>query len=264
MTKPLHAGLAAQSGIVASILSQKNFTAVLDIFEVKGGFADLYSGQRNYDLNTLDFDTSNNWHLLSIGNVYKAYPCVAETHRAIDATLQLRSKYSIDRSDVERIDVGVWYLGPDVLIYPDPQTPLEAKFSMQHSVAAALMDGRVGLAQYKLDRLQDPEFRQLMNKINIYIHPEMSDQESWKTEKRFQEVQISMTDGEVLSERVYSQKGHTNNPMTNNELLDKFRECASQVFSISEVTTLIDVIVNLHNLNDVHQLTQLLSTKNGR
>jgi 2-methylcitrate dehydratase PrpD len=160
--------------------------------------------------------------------------------------------------EMARVDVGLWYLGPPSLPYLDPKTPLEAKFSMQHSVAAALLDRRVGLAQYTPERLADERLRGLMRKIHMYVHPEMADRSSWKTETRFHEVTVTMQDGAKYSRRVYHPKGHKNNPLTPAELEVKFNECCGQRFSSERVDALRRTATNLAELPDIHELTALL------
>jgi 2-methylcitrate dehydratase PrpD len=260
MTKPLHAGLAARDAVAAALLARAGVTACLTIMEVDRGFADLYGGAGKWTAEPFVAGLGSDWHLLTVPNVRKAYPCVMETHRAIDATFQLMREEKIQVDKISRVDVGVWYLGPSTLIYPDPKNPLEAKFSMQHSVAAAMLDGRVGLAQYTPERLADPQLRELMRKIQIYVHPEMADSSSWGTSVRFQQVTVTMNDGATFTRRVAAQKGHPANPMSTEELEAKFEECATLIFSHSQVIRLAEMLKNLSSVTDIRTLTNSLQS----
>ena len=148
MTKALHCGLAAKTGILAARLAQRGIGGSHTIIEGEMDFGALFGG-----------DTPPNWTAalaqegepLAIekwGLAVKRYPCCGSTHRIVDGILALRAQYDFAAEDVVQVEVLVGYGNMINLPFDHPQNEMEARFSMQYSVAVALLYGRLGLADF--------------------------------------------------------------------------------------------------------------------
>src|SRR2546430_7840629 len=147
MTKPYHAGHAAQSGIRAAQLAREGLTASDAALEGRQGYVAAFSGA------TLPADALDRlgarWELTASGIAVKPYPSCALTHSAIDALLELRARHRIHPAKVAAVAGGVTAVVPDVLRHAPPSNGLERKFSMQYCAAAALARCAVGLPDFE-------------------------------------------------------------------------------------------------------------------
>ena len=154
MTKPFHAGHAARSGVLSALLAREGWTASEHALEGPQGFFNvLGAGARRIEaLDTLGAP----WKILTSGVAVKPYPSCACTHSIIDGALELGRVHRIRPDDVAEVTVDVNAIVPRILIHSDPRTGLEAKFSAEFSAAAALCDGRVGIATFQDDKTRGP------------------------------------------------------------------------------------------------------------
>src|SRR2546422_325778 len=154
MTKPFHAGHAARSGVLSALLARDGFTASEQAIEgPQGYFAVLSAGKR--DERMLD-SLGAPWKILETGVAVKPYPSCACTHSIIDSTLELQRTHKITPEQVAEVTVSVNAAVPRILIHANPRSGLEAKFSGEFSAAAALCEGRVGIATFRDDKTDDP------------------------------------------------------------------------------------------------------------
>ncbi len=174
MSKPLHAGLAARSAILATRLAEQDFTCAPGAIEGKFGFMKVFGG-------AAPASYAKAWGqpleiLTETGIGLKAYPCCAATHPAIDATRALREILSgTSVEDIESMRVGASRFAMQPLIYDIPTTGLEGKFSMRYSIASAMIDGAVKIGTFEPDQIKRSAIERLMTKITIEIDPLVAD-----------------------------------------------------------------------------------------
>src|SRR5882724_1481797 len=173
MTKPFHAGHAARSGVLSALLAREGFTASEQALEgPQGYFAVLGAGKREERaLETL----GSPWKILKTGVAVKPYPSCACTHSIIDSALELRRIHAIAPEQVEHVTVGVGASVPRILIHSNPRSGLEAKFSGEFSAAAALCEGRVGIATFRDDKTDDPAIRAFMDCARLVLPEDRAD-----------------------------------------------------------------------------------------
>lgn len=254
MTKPLHAGNAARNGVVASLLAKKGFTADEAILESTMGFLKIFCGGAEYDVAKATEGLGTAFDIISSGVGMKPYPCCLLTHRCIDAILHLIKENGIGANDVERVECRTSEFLPQVLIHSRPKTALEGKFSMQYCMAIALLDGQVGLKQFTDEKVLDPKAQQLLKGVE-YVHPE------GLTPLHPDVVTIRLKDGREISHEVAIAKGDSRNPMTEEELMAKYRDCASFVLSPQDTEKSLEMVWHLEAVNDVTELIDVLSSK---
>jgi 2-methylcitrate dehydratase PrpD len=253
MTKPLHAGRAAQSGVIAARLAAQGFTAAEDVLEHRNGFLKAHSPSGTPRLDDGVMDLGLKWRLAERGMDIKRYPTCYATHRCIDAMLELVLNYDVTPRDVSHIDVHTGKNQLLVLRNHNPSNALEAKFSMQFAMAAALVARRVGLAQLTDEFVGRPEVGANMQKVRCSTTIEsMVGDELFAPDDR---VSVRLVSGRVLEHApVTHAKGSWHNPLTSAELEEKFSACASAALSREEWSTLHEQLSHLDSINSIRDL----------
>lgn len=244
MTKPFHAGSAARAGVAAAFLARLGLTASPAGVEGPSGFAELYAGGVPEALETAVGDLGHRWSLVEDGVWLKFYPCCASTHRSVDAVLNLMSQHGFAGADVEGVISRVPPHQTKILAYPRPATELQAKFSMQYCVAAALTDGSVTLGSFTLDQVERPEVQELMERIEMVAVP---------VEGETTEVEVTLKDGRRLFYADAPPKGHPLNPLKLAEVEAKFRSCAAFMAG-SRANAALTTLARLEELDDIRAL----------
>lgn len=257
MTKPLHAGQSAKNGVLAAKLAERGFTADTGIIEEKLGYANAFAGQGNYDLKKILTGLGSPLAILSPGVGLKRYPSCARTHPAIDAMLEMVVENDIRPEEVESIACGGSYTTPQMLIHSRPRTALEGKFSMEFCLAIALLERKVDLSQFTDRKVQDARVQEMIKKVSFYIRPDLKSIESSGNPSAT--VTVVMKDGKKFEKRVDEAKGSPENPLSQNDVKGKYRECARVVQSEKEMEKTIEWVENLESLKDISLLTELLT-----
>lgn len=221
MTKPFHAGRAADSGVIAARLAAAGFTAATRVLESQRGFFNAAGG--GFDPTAIVDRLGNPWTFASPGISIKPYPSGSLTHPAMYALAGLIRKHQIRAGDVEYVRVGTNRHMPNALIYSRPRNDLEAKFSMQFCMAILLLDHRAGLAEFTDAVVQRADVQAMIERIRFEVDPEA---ESAGYNVMESIVRVQLKDGRVLEAREAFAKGSPQHPMSDDELLDKFLECA--------------------------------------
>ncbi len=253
MTKPLHAGWAARSGAFAAGLAARGFTADPRALEGESGFLRAMSGGAEIDLEPFAV-LGEPFEITSSGFGVKLYPCCYATHRSLDAALELRERYRIDPAGIAavRVEVSRGTLVP--LRREPPATGLEGKFSLEYCLAAALVDGGVGLA-FSDEAVSRPAVRELMSKLRTSEGEEAGAYPIGG----YAEVRIVLRDGAGHSLRVDAPRGDPSRPLSWEELAAKFRDCATGLLSPEGAERSVSLVKRLGELPDVAELTEALT-----
>ena len=254
MTKPFHAGHAARSGVLSALLAREGFTASEQALEgPQGYFAVLGAGKREEGaLETLGAP----WKILKTGVAVKPYPSCACTHSIIDSALELRRTHGITPEQVERVTVGVNAAVPRILIHSNPRSGLEAKFSGEFTAAAALCEGRVGIATFRDDKTDDPAIAGLMKRVRVVVDPTIPgdlERHMWTR------MTVRLRDGRELAIAPRPVPGHPGLPLSMDQLREKFADCARIVLSEDRVESVREMVEGLDGCPDLRSLTAILS-----
>jgi 2-methylcitrate dehydratase PrpD len=253
MTKHLHAGNAARSGLEAAQLAGRGFTADPAALEGPGGFLALM-GDGPADL--APFETLGDpFEVTSSGVGVKLYPCCYATHRALNAALELRERHAIDPAAIDRVRVEVARGGLLPLRSDVPNTGLEGKFSMEYCLAAAFLDGAVGLASFADEAVLRPAARELMSRVETSEGEEPGEFPIGG----YADVRIALRDGTEHGRRVDVALGDPARPVSYEQLVAKFRDCCQGVLSPEAVDRALAAIERLADLPDVRELTAALA-----
>ena len=237
MSKHLHAGRAGQSGLLSAELAKLGFSGSPTILEGKRGFYAACCPDADPDALLVDPEGSWQIHKTSI----KPWPCCRHTHPAIDAALEISSK--LDGGNIESIELGVTQATIDVCDKPTPETLYDAKFSLQHCVSVAIVDGQVSFDAFESDA------RQRVSKMAMKISLERNDE----IEKAYPnawgaEVKVKLTNGKKFSVRRKHAKGDPDAPLSPTE----FKEKATMLFrfgGVSEPEAWVERILELDRVS---------------
>lgn len=220
MTKHLHAGRAAANGVLAARLAQRGFTGARAILEGKQGFFAAMSSDAEPDRVVAGINDTINDADWAIGRVsVKPHASCRHTHPSVDAALALRPR--LDLEAIRTVTVRTYGTALDITDAPNPVNRFQAKFSLQYTVARALVSGRVGLRDFDSTMLQQPRVRDLMSRITLVLDPELDAKypAAWAAA-----VEVEMADGTVQQAVVNAPKGDPENPLTEAELRAKFSD----------------------------------------
>lgn len=248
--KPLHAGHAAQAGVVAAIVASEGTTGALDALEGDSGLAAATASPTPW---TLSRGTNADSPLIEQLTV-KPFPCCGHTFAAIEAALELHRGGAVpdDPHDIATITVSTYRTALDVTGNPDPQTVPGTRFSLAYTVAVALLDGTLGQSSFTASRIADPRRRALSDRVRVEVRPEF---EAAFPSRRGAAVTIGTRHGGQESRAVPDRPGSPQNPLSPEAIAAKFRGLVEPGLSPANADRLRDQIRNLSHLASVRELT---------
>jgi 2-methylcitrate dehydratase PrpD len=244
MTKPLHGGHAADAGAMAAMAAVKGVTGALDILEGEVGFGAAMSVDPDWSKATRGLGTD--YHINHM--TFKNHGCCGHTFPSIDGVLALKAQHNLTHKDIKKIHLASYAAGLNIIDNATPEGEYQAKFSIQYTVAHAMVHGSVRLNAFLPDRMNDPDVRALMTKIVAVADPELS--EGYPGQRAAQ-VEIETNDGRKLSHFQPYRKGDPEMPLTDEELNDKFLELATPVIGESKARALLEQLWKTEKLKDV-------------
>jgi 2-methylcitrate dehydratase PrpD len=222
MSKPLHAGRAAEGGVTAALAAREGVTGSLDVIDGEAGFGKAMSDGPDWTKALAGLGTQFNICRMT----FKNHTCCGHTFAAIDGALALQERMKVAARDIERVRVGSYRAAKEVSGYETPATPAEARFSLKYVVASALVHGSVRLAAFEPPRLGDPETRSLMERISVAIDPEL---DAAFPRQRAARVAIRTRDGREEEFLQPTRIGDPEAPLSDAQLDAKYLELAGPV-----------------------------------
>lgn len=222
MTKPLHAGHAADVGVMAAYGARAGVTGALDILEGPVGFGAAMTKGVDWDrvLRRLE----DGFTTLEI--TQKNHTCCGHTFAAIDGVLALRAANGLEPEDIARIRVGTYGKALEVCAASDPQSPYQARFSLSYCVSVAMVTGACRLAAFTPERLGDPAIRALMRRVEAHV--DAAADKAFPS-KRSATIEIETTDGRKLSHYSPTRRGDPDDPLSDDEVTDKLVDLSTPV-----------------------------------
>jgi 2-methylcitrate dehydratase PrpD len=255
MTKPFHAGRASESGVVALELAQMGFTATPCILEARRGFFRAAGG--GYDEGAIESKLGKPWTFADPGISIKPHPSGSLTHPGMTLMLSLIRQHDIRPEQVEHVKVGTNQNMPNALIHHQPTTELQAKFSMEFCMAILLLKRRAGLPEFTDEIVNQPEVQAMIRKVDFGVHPVA---EAAGYDKMTTIIEIKLKDGRTISGQADFGKGSPANPMSYDEVADKFRECAAfSRWPSDKAERIVELVRGLEDLPRVSELIVLLA-----
>jgi 2-methylcitrate dehydratase PrpD len=256
MTKPFHAGRAAESGVVAAQFAGLGWTATDKILEAPRGFFRAAGG--GYDPNAIQGKLGSPWTFAEPGISIKPHPSGSLTHPGMTEMLRLIRAHGIRAADVRRVRVGTNSNMPNALIHHRPTNELQAKFSMEFCMAILLLQGKAGLPQFTDQVVLRPDVQAMIEKVDFVVDEEA---ERAGYHKMTTIIDIELSDGRKISGRADFGKGSPAEPMSYDEVADKFHECAAFAgFPRDRADTVVAMVRDFETLPSIARLTAVLRT----
>ena len=246
LSKPLHAGRAAEAGVSAALIAKEGVTGSLDVLEGEVGFGRAMGDAPDWPraLATLGSD----FHIARM--TFKNHTCCGHAFAAIDGALALQAKMNLRPSEMESISVRTYRAGVEVAHYEEPRSAAEARFSLKYVVATALTHGSVRLAAFTPERINDPDTRKLMRRIEVGVDPQL---DAAFPGQRAARVAIAARDGRRGEWLQPTRIGDPDAPLSDAALDAKFRELAAPVLGVDKADKLLARLWKIDRPDDVLQ-----------
>jgi 2-methylcitrate dehydratase PrpD len=244
MTKSFHPGRAAQNGLTAAFLASKNFISSEQGLEGRYGWANTLSTQRNYA--EITGSLGKVWEAAL--NTYKPFPCGIVMHPAIDACIQLRNEYNLKPDQIERIELRVHPLALELNGKKSPQTGADAKYSVYHGAAVAIIYGVAGEKQFSDQTVRDRTVIALRDRVTATVDLSVKEDQV--------RAAVILKDGRHLEKFIENAVGSVNNPMTDAMLEAKFLDLADGVLPQTKARRLMDLCWRVETLTSAGDIAR--------
>ena len=249
------APLASQAGVIAAMIAREGYSGPVEVFEGKEGVFEVIDS----------VEWRPEWVLKDLGKefmitkcAYKAFPTEALTHQPISAAMQVCQEQNLAAEDINEVLVETTIRGADILSDPSkfkPKTKETADHSLPYVVAAAVADGNVLPSSFSDEKLKDPRIWDLLGKIKVVADPEID--AMFPGVKRAR-VTITNNEGQSFTAQVDNAKGSPLNPMSDEEIISKFRANAGAVLSVDQQDKVIDLTWRFDELEEISSFMVLL------
>lgn len=256
MVKRMHAGRAAQSGLYGAMLAHMGFTGIEDIVEAKyGGFSSAMS--ETYDLEKMIGGLGEKLEILDVG--FKPYSSVGVSHTPLDAIKAIKSKHHLKPDDIKKVKV---WANKSAILHAGweykPGAVTTAQMNLYYTLAAMIEEGNAFVDQFSEEKIKDPKILRHIPKIEIIHDPQL---DKLPAELRHSvKVEITTINDEKFEMRVDHAKGSYKNPMSPEEVIEKFRTLGSKVFDPDRVAEIESTVLNLEKEKEVSKMGELLRT----
>ncbi len=249
--------MATQSGVLAALLAQKEYIGTELIIEGKEGFCQQMGD--GYDFDAVTRGLGDSFKIKDCS--YKAFPTEFLTQSPVTAALKLVKDKDIKWQDVEEVTVHTIARAVDILADPTKYHPTSketADHSMPYCVGAAIMDRMITPLQFKPEKIANQDLIDLIQKIKVVANDDL--------EKEFPKLQPSVVDikvksGEKFSQRVDYAKGDPREPMTDDDLRDKFYGLTADFMGDEQRNKVREMIFDMENLPKIEEFMQSLIVK---
>jgi 2-methylcitrate dehydratase PrpD len=237
MTKPLHAGHAAQQGVQAAFLAADGFTADDAILEGDLGYGAVMTPEGEYTPSEITDGLGKTWAVTGVG--YKPYPSGVITHAAMESLRDLIQTHGLVADDVDRVRVALDDAASEMLHHERPEDALQAKFSIEFCLTAIMLEGDAGIREFS----------------DEYVEREAVQAQIRKIEREFEEnlfggrfagygarVTVETTDGNEYVAEMREAPGSPSNPVSDDRLRAKFFECVETQFDCGRAEAIAECI----------------------
>lgn len=256
MTKPLHAGRAAENGIIAANLAARGFTADQSALDGPWGFFAAQGGGISPEKISQDFGKT--WSIIDPGVSIKPYPCGVLTHPSIDLMLKLVQENDISPEQIEEVTL---YAASNILNpirYPIAANHLQAKFSLPAELAMIAINRKAGKKEFSDEFVRSESMQNMQRKIKTEHDPEI---EKLGFEKMRSRISIRLTDGRIISGSADERyRGGPENPLSDTELEEKVVSCCEGVLPQAKQQQLIETVWQLRNLENGSRLSYVIQS----
>lgn len=256
-TKRMHPGWAAHGGIVAAGLARRGYTGPKQIFEGRYGLYNLYANTVKPNLPLATAGLKQEWEILNTD--YKPYPCGHISHPYMDCALRLRREHALTPDEIESIELRVPSAAVAILCEPAadkrrPKNSYAARFSLPYAVGVILVSGKAGIEEFSEARIADAQILGLCARTRYIVDDSLPFPRSFPGW-----VIIQLKNGRRLEARMDASRGSRENPLSEQELFEKFEANAARALPRPQVRQIWDLGLRLETVANIKAFTELLS-----
>ncbi|MEX2352907.1 MAG: MmgE/PrpD family protein, partial [Gammaproteobacteria bacterium] len=256
-TKPLHVGRAAENGVTAALLAAKGYTADKKALDGPWGYFAVQGGGVTAEKMS-EQQFGEPWSIIEPGVSIKPYPCGVLTHPTIDLMLKLVSENDVKPDDIESVVVSAGSNILNPIRYPIATNHLEAKFSLQAVLAMMALNRKAGKVEFEDNFVRSDAMQTMQKRIMTRFDPEI---EALGFDKMRSSIHIHLRNGqEITGDADERYRGGPENPLTDEQLQDKVRNCCEGVLDVESVTRLIDAAASIDSMSNAAELARLIQT----
>lgn len=262
MTKGYHAGMAARNGLVSARLAAAGLTGSENALENEQGFLGAFSADNAPDRDS-PVKLGQEWYLPKHSLLVKRYPTCYFMHRSFEATVRMLEGTGITDADIESVEVKMGRGQTTVLVNPRPTTRYAAQFSGEFAIAAAVLLGKMGVSEVTDTVVQRADMQAFYPKVTLTPLDEQDPRDPVFSPT--ETVTIKLHNGKILeSGPIETIRGHASDPLTAEELWQKFAACTEKTHSEHAARQLFSMLQSVDNLPSVGEIPTCTSIFNVR
>lgn len=255
--KQLHPGWAAHSGIIAAELAKRGMKGPKTVLEGRFGLYKTHVGNEDWDAGSLTDGLGTKWETLDI--CFKPYPACHFIHACLDCVAIIRRDHYINLAEVDQVTCSVPegivpFVCEPVEAKLVPRTGYEGKFSLQFSVAAMLVEGKVNLSTYLPEKIQNQRILEMARRVRYEIAHNANFPKYFPGG-----IVLKTRDGRCLEHHIEINRGGPGNPMEPDEIKEKFRDNAILTCNPDRIKAIVEAIEELDYMNDAGKLLNALN-----
>ncbi|WP_166462759.1 MmgE/PrpD family protein [Amycolatopsis acidicola] len=254
-TKRLHPGWAAQAGIAAARLAAYGATGPATVLDGARGFLAAYLHGDETDIGGQVATLGEHWVTPEIA--YKPYPACHYTHAPVDALAQVLAANPVRPEEVAGITAYTDATGVSLVCAPAedkvrPRTPYDAKFSLPYCLAYRLVHGKLDVTSFTAEAIKDELVLALTPKIGYELRQYAPAPDAFGGG-----VSVSTVDGKVHEAELRYQRGGSENPLSDEDVIGKYRANAELALGSDRAAALEHAVLGLEEQNDLAALAAL-------
>ncbi len=257
-SKRFQPGWASHGAVVGALLAREGYTAPRTALEGPRGFYFTHVGEGNFDVQSAIDGIGSDWELNRVE--FKPYPCAGALQATVRACVNLHNRYHFKADDIVEVecrlrmgDSPVQEGRERVFSVQQPQGDYGAHFSTPFIAAVALLKGRLALVDFDGDALSDPEVLKLSSKIRREDDPN-----SGRPKYASGHVFLKTKDGKVYEERQHIHPGHVENPVSPDDVQEKYRYNALRLVNEEKAEALLRQVMSIDQLASMREFTEQL------
>ena len=249
---------SAKSGILSALMAKRGIIGARNSLEGKAGLFNLHL-KGEYNASPLKEELGKIWHMAELS--FKPWPCSRWTHAHIDAELRILKNHDIEPENIEEI-TGIIGISGLMMFDPiekkrNPATSIDAKASLPFTLAVGALRRNLAIADFLPEGIKDSKVLEMAKRVGYRF-----EKDEKATALKPGIVEIKTKDGSIYTDRVDFPYGHPRNPITTEDLIKKFKDCASysaKPLSDANIDRVTDLLLNLEQVEDVRSIIQLVS-----
>lgn len=253
MSHIVEMGFSARNGLTAALLAADGFTGQKDILEAPRGLFNIITAGKVDNPEGIIADWGKPFRINEIG--IKSYPCCYHLQRMIETTAAVKEEEGLSADDIEAISVEVNAFFPTVVQHAEPKDPIQAQFSLPHSLAIAMLEPRVLPAGFGRDKIADPAFAAFRKKVETVVREDWG----WTPTGWTPSLTYRLKDGRVIERRPETAKGQPPALLGFEACIPKYRGCVEGIVPEDRIVRSIDLMAGMEECADIGQLMRAVA-----